>query len=267
MVHPQFAAWVLQSGQARYALMGAVPSTASASVAQLAACLYGSSWPGTNACELPYAYNYVTESSGGTVFRSASGSLTLTSAEAGNFLRLDPFFDGQSADIPTNRGLPLGGNDYGARICQGPTTRQLTLNSSVEQTDESKNSKINSVAATSVHTSDAALNAGFDAFKVLQMKITQTDVSQTTLVATLKTTYSDSTATKETKATTAQVTLNDVDKTTGISCGPQCHDPLPHLPNLNIYLDRLFGGFMFQDPAASRNYYFLRPDLLGGPSA
>src|SRR5262249_21320594 len=38
VVHPQFAAYALQSGQSRYVWTGAVPSTASASVAQLAAC-------------------------------------------------------------------------------------------------------------------------------------------------------------------------------------------------------------------------------------
>ncbi len=264
MVHPQFAAWVLQSGKSRYTLMSAVPSTASASVAQLAACWYGSSWPGTNACELDYSYSYVTESNGYPVFRGETGSITLTSEEAGNFLRLDPFFDGQRADIPTNRGLPLGGTDYGARICQGPTTRQLTLTSQVAQTHEVTNNKINSVATTSVHTSDAALSFGLDAMKLFGLKVTQTDATQDTYTATLKTTYLDSTATVETDATAAQVTLNDVDKTTGINCGPQCHDPLPHQPSVNMYLDRLFGGFMFQDPGAARHLFFHGPAWMAG---
>jgi hypothetical protein len=264
MVHPQFAAWVLQSGKSRFTLMSAVPSTASASIAQLAACWYGSAWPGTNACELDYSYSYVTESNGYPVFRGETGSITLTSEEAGNFLRLDPFFDGQEADVPTNRGLPVGGHTYGARVCQGPTSVQLTLTSQVARTHETTTNKITSVATTSVHTSDAALGAGLDAMKLFSLKVTETDATTSTYTAALKTTYSDSTATVETDATAAQVTLNDVDKNSGVNCGPQCHDPLPHQPAVNVYLDRLFGGFMFQDPAAARHLSFHGPAWMAG---
>ena len=50
------------------------------------------------------------------------------------------------------------------------------------------------------------------------------------------------------------MTLNDVDNTTQGSGGPlckNCHNPLPSDPTVNVYLDRIFGGFMFQDPAAN----------------
>jgi hypothetical protein len=52
-------------------------------------------------------------------------------------------------------------------------------------------------------------------------------------------------------ATQAQVTLNDLDVTSGGCALPHCHLPLPQRPVVNVFLDRQFGGFMFQDPGAA----------------
>jgi hypothetical protein len=49
------------------------------------------------------------------------------------------------------------------------------------------------------------------------------------------------------------VTLNDYDNATQGNSGQackNCHNPLAAVPTVNVYLDRKFGGFMFQDPAA-----------------
>src|ERR1035441_7802569 len=69
----------------------------------------------------------------------------------------------------------------------------------------------------------------------------------------MQTGYSDSTAVSNQQVTSAQVTLDDVDNTTIGNSGQfckVCHAPLPNQPSVNVFLDRLFGSFIFQDPGA-----------------
>jgi hypothetical protein len=75
----------------------------------------------------------------------------------------------------------------------------------------------------------------------------ETSTSDTAIV----TSYSDSTAVSNTQETTAQVTLNDMDNAilgnNGPACGT-CHGPMADQPTTTVYLDRVFGSYMFQDP-------------------
>jgi S-layer homology domain len=77
---------------------------------------------------------------------------------------------------------------------------------------------------------------------------------QDTQGSTITATFNDSTAVSTQSVTTASVTLNDADSTEG-GCKPNpCHNPLPNQPSVNVYLDKSFGSFMFQDPYAPPAY-------------
>jgi hypothetical protein len=68
-------------------------------------------------------------------------------------------------------------------------------------------------------------------------------------------TYQNSTAVSKQIVTTASVTLNDMsDCPATTPPSPPCHGPLKTQPSVNVYLDRIFGGFMFQDPYAPKDY-------------
>ena len=70
---------------------------------------------------------------------------------------------------------------------------------------------------------------------------------------TVKATFQNSTAVSGSVTTQANVTLDDIDNTTQGNNGPSCkdcHDPIRQRPAVNIYMDKVFGSFMFQDPAA-----------------
>jgi hypothetical protein len=85
------------------------------------------------------------------------------------------------------------------------------------------------------------------------MGLTVSSGDKVTSETDIQTTYSNSTAVSNQVVTTAQVTLNDFDNTTLGNNGPACkvcHNPLSDRPSANIYLDKYFGGFMFQDPGA-----------------
>lgn len=84
---------------------------------------------------------------------------------------------------------------------------------------------------------------------MLGVNASDSNSSKDAAAADLKATFNSSTVVTKTNATQDQVMLSDQDVTNGCSL-PHCHLPLPDRPTVNIYLDKMFGGFMFQDPGA-----------------
>lgn len=258
LVHPQFATWVMGSAQDRFVMYGSVPVTANASVAQLDACAGGVALYGQDQCMLDYTDDGLNAGSGGAIYYTgASHTIELTRNDAGQLLQLDPFYiGGQGAQLSVHRAIPVASANYGAKIGQQPTPYTVSLNN-VTQTQQGTNNQQS-------HTSQVTDVLGYDNSVGMTASVSNSGASYKTGVTldnsdqnsfdnTIKTTFTDSTATSNQNVTQASVTLNDVDDTTQGTNGPSCkscHDPLPAVPSVNIYMDRMFGSFMFQDPAA-----------------
>ncbi len=258
LVHPQFATWVVGGDKDRYVMYGAVPVTANADIAQLDACAGGVTLYGQDQCTLDYTDDGLQAGGQSQIFYSGSyHSIELTKNDATQLLLLDPFYvGGQGAQLSAQRAIPVASVNYGAKIGQPPTTYTGTLNNVVQTQQGTNNQQSNTSQVTdvigydnsigmtaSVSNSGASYKAG----------VTLDNSDQISEDNTVKTTFTDSTATSNQNVTQASVTLNDVDDTTQGTNGPgckACHDPLPAVPSVNIYMDRMFGSFMFQDPAA-----------------
>lgn len=254
LVHPQFAMWILDAGQTRYVEIGAVPVTTDATVAQLAACWTGNtSWPNGTPCQLAYSQSTLQSENGEPV--SYVGSLnhvTLTPEEAHRFLLLDPFFvDGQSADVRADRGIKeLSSPSYGAMIGQMPRPISHVFTHTLTHASDKIGSTSTTLSVTSVRGTDVTYNVSESLFGVLGLSGSISNGTKISNSADMKTTYNTSTAVTITNATVSQVTLNDQD-TTNPGCSlPHCHLPLQERPSVNVYVDKQFGGFMFQDPGA-----------------
>jgi hypothetical protein len=251
-VHPQFAVWVEEAGTARYVQIAAVPVTADATVAQLSACwLDNKDWPGGKPCEMKYSHSILQADSGAPVaYVGAQDHVTLTAKEAYAFLELDPFFvGGQNASLAADRAVPVLSVQYGARIGERPRPVTQSLTQTAVAAHEQSGATTTQVTVTSVRGSDTTFNVAESLFGVLGLSGSVSDASRETFGADLKTTFTDSTVTTTTNATQAQVSVNDQDVTNGCAL-PHCHLPLPDRPSVNVFLDKRFGGFMFQDPAA-----------------
>jgi hypothetical protein len=262
-VHPEFAAWTVGSGQTRYAFYGAVQTTIDATVQQLDFCKRGQLPPwGENQCYFEYSTNGIalSKTGQGPVYQGEAESITLSAADAALLLTLDPFYaGGQSAVVATNRALPLpsyANSPYGARNGSLARVFAKTLTNTQAQTATDKAQQSSFSTISSVVSQSDSFGVGVSASgsgNSLTEGLTYTVGSKDTTSNTLKLTYVDSTATSKQNVTQATVTLNDVDNTTQGSNGPlcsKCHAPLPDQPSVNIYLDRLFGTFMFQDTRA-----------------
>jgi hypothetical protein len=253
LVHPQFAMWLLDAGKTRYVQIAAVPVTVDATVTQLAACWLGSTdWPGASPCDLQYAESILESKNGAPVtYVGTQNHVSLTAEEAHRFLLLDPFFQaGQGADVPPTRGTVLTSVNYGAQIGQKPRPVTETLTRTLAQTSDTSGSTSTTLSVTSVRGTDASFNVAESLYGILSGGATVTNGSKSTVSADMKATFNTSTAVTITNATQAQAVFNDLDTTSGCSM-PHCHLPLPSRPNVNVYLDKQFGGFLFQDPGAT----------------
>lgn len=268
-VHAQIAAWALGGNQPdRYVFFAAVPSFTEITVAQLDACARGYQPYGVDQCVKTYATTTVTAANG-TVYGGVKGSLTLTPSEAKNLLSLDPFYSGggQAANLNTTRAAPIAGQTYGASIGQLPQQYAHAFNNTVTAQNTTDAQSTTTLNVTSVEGFDssvgASLNVSFatgaqnpeagtspPTFGVTENLNVGNGIKET-IGGTVKTTFHNSTAVSNQLATQINVTLNDVDNTT---LGPleckECHDPLAAQPSVNIFLDKIFGSFMFQDPFA-----------------
>jgi S-layer homology domain len=251
LVHPQFATWVLGNGEDRYVMLGAVPVTADILVGDLAACAAGQRPYGLDPCTIKYSDDNI-ESADGKPFvhKGKNNKLTLTANDAANLLKLDPFYlNGQGADIPATRGIPIASRTYGSKIgepTQGSTDVTVTNNEQTATTQASTFDHTTTVTTVRGNSSSIGLSINTGA---LGEDLTIDNKEQSALEQVMKVSYTDSTAVSSQQVSTASVSLNDMDNTELPSCKP-CHDPVPDHASVNIFLDRVFGSFMFQDPGA-----------------
>jgi hypothetical protein len=267
LVHPQFAVWVVGGGQDRYVMYGAVPVTADISVAELAACAEGLPLLGQDACIVEYTDAGLTSPNGQNIYYTGSvNKVTLSQSDAVNLLNLDPFYSaGQGAKLDATRAVQVASVAYGAKIGQLARPYAQTLTNMQAQTGGSSKALSHFTSVVDMIGSDESNGVEVNwsgGGATYATGVTVTDGEKTTFETDAKATYIDSTAISNQSTTTALVTLNDVDNTTPGSGGPLCkvcHDPLPNQPSVNIYLDRMFGSFMFQDPSLSTQQNFISP--------
>ena len=261
LVHPQFAVWVVGSGTNEYAMYGAVPVTSDVTVTELAACATGAV---PDACIVNYSDDELKAPDGKTIVYSGSAnSVTLSASDASNLLKLDPFYGiGQGANIPATRGIPQASASYGASylnkgIPGTAVTRSLSNQTQVTNTNTKQETNSSSITSTLGFTQSEGMTVGAKSSGAsLSQSLTFTSGSKSIYESDMQTGYSDSTAVSNQQVTSAQVTLDDVDNTTIGNSGQLCkvcHAPLPTQPSVNVYLDRLFGSFIFQDPAAPQS--------------
>ncbi len=257
--HPQFAVWVLGNNQPnRYVMYGAVPVTANVNVIQLDACVNGQKLYGQDQCQVDYTDDGLTYANNtGIVNTGSNHSIELTPGDAANLLQLDPFYaGGQGIAPPESRAIPVASVTYGAKIGQQPTVYSQLLTNTTQTKQSTNNQTVSSTSTSEVLGSNESVGMTFDISgggAGGKGDITLGSGEQLGGETDIKTTFTDSTAVSNQQVTTATVSLNDVDNTTPGGNGPvckACHDPLPDFPSVNIYLDRVFGSFMFQDPGA-----------------
>ena len=255
LVHPQFATWVLGDGIDRHVMLGAVPVTANITVGELAACATGVPLFGQNACVVQYSDNSIQTADGRAfVYVGDKHDLTIARRDAASLLALDPFYShGQGAALATNRALPIQKVSYGSKIGQ-PTSLafDLSVDNTKAQTSTSSATAAHSATITTVRGNSSSVGLSI-ATALVGEELTIDNKEQSTLEEAVSVSYTDSTATSTQVVTSAKVRLNDVDNTQlldhGDTCKP-CHDPLPDAPSATVYLDRVFGTFMYQDPGA-----------------
>lgn len=264
LVHPQYAYWQLSAQAHTYVLYGAVPVTANITVAELDACTRGQTWYGLNPCQLEYSDSDLTAANGQPIsYSGVTRTLMLTASEASHLLALDPFYaQGQNANILANRATPIGSSTYGASI--GAPARSYVANlqnSASDQQTGSTNlqytSSVTTIASNDPSVTAGATSTGSGAPVGYTTTLSYDDLTKNTSETDLKTTFTNSTAVSNQRVTSANVVLNDIDSSNGVC--KTCHNPLPHQPSANIYFDRVFGTFMFQDPGAVRGTIFAKP--------
>ena len=256
IVHPQYAVWTA-NGQTRHIMVGA-SSFVTVPIYQLDDC-----WNGRtigNPCHLDYVDPQV-KIQNRLQWSSASGSVDLTQAEAFNLLKLDPFWyaGSQAAALDITRALPTTNNpsSYGMYVEDDrhhapPTAAGLAKSNTADNTHTGTASM--EYAMTVTDTVGSSAFQGTD----LNMagtggKFTVTNGESQTTMNQVQLTYTDSTSVRATTTTTDGATLGDEDNVyqseQGTAC-TECHGPLPSRPQVGVYLDRVFGTFMFQDPNA-----------------
>lgn len=256
-VHPQFAVWTAGTGGDYFVQMGAVPALATVYVSELAACAHGQLILGQDPCFLQYSTAEITAINNTKLISQGKNSgVTLTATEAANLLALDPFYvAGQGAALDPKRAVFIQSTTYGTKIGESntpPNPFTKTFNNTNLISSAQTNTLTHTSSVIDVIGSDTT--AGFKVDSgILNTAIDVTDKENSSTQTDIKTTYSDATTTSTQMVTESSVTLNDIDNTTvgtgGLAC-KICHDPLPLRPSVNIYLDRIFGSYMFQDPAA-----------------
>ncbi len=257
LVHSQIAVWTVGNNTpGRWVAIAAVPAFVNMTVGQLDACARGYAPHGLNQCQQLYSSQTV-GAANGTTYKGIQGTLTLTPSEARAILALDPFYaGGQNAQLDTTRIVPIASPSYGT--AEGQTPQAFIhpySNTSVTQNNVQTQSTTTLSVTSVVGSQDSdGLTIGGSAGSVsANDSLTVTAGDKNTSGQTIKTTFTNSTAASTQQATSINVTLNDFDNTTQGNSGQvckNCHAPLPNRPTVNIYLDKLFGSFMFQDPYA-----------------
>jgi hypothetical protein len=250
LVHPQFATWEQLAGSQLTVMTAAVPVVANITVADLAACAGGEEpIPGIDQCAIPYSDdNLVAKGGKSVVYRGTENKVVLTKKEASNLLALDPFFGhGQGAELDVTRVTKIESPNYGARVGNSPVQQSINVsNTSGHEQDTSGTTEYDATVTSVIGTSTSfGLSLTLPILgDSLSVGDTVTDTGSTET----KLTYGNSSAVSSTKTTTAIGLLDDSDNVYGKD--PKFHGPLPKQPSVNVFLDKRFGGFMYQDPYA-----------------
>jgi hypothetical protein len=185
----------------------------------------------------------------------------LTPKECEDLLALDPFYvEGQEYDpSQTNRGVPAGETNYGAdplsdTSAPGSVALQNVITTTTTQTTiaaASYQSTVTSVVGFS-WSSGLTLAAKYSAYGLnvgISDGTTVTGGYQNTNGTQMKVSYTASTTATNTSTTTITGTLSDNHD----FYTPACHADSGncYVPEVNIYLDELFGSYMFSDPLAT----------------
>jgi hypothetical protein len=273
LVHPQYAYWQLAAQDQSYVMYGSVPVTADITVAELDACYRGQTWFKVNPCEIQYSQSDLVAVNGQPISYSGSAqSIVLTPSEAAHLLALDPFYaQGQNANILATRATPISSSPYGSSVGVPARPFVATLQNTAGNTQTGATTLTYSSSVSTSVSSDPsdAIGGGGSGSEAgsgvpaltYSTSLSLDDLTKSSSEFDLKTTFQNSTAVSNQKVTSAMVTLNDIDSTSA-SC-KTCHNPLPHQPSVNIYFDRVFGTFMFQDPGAPRSTVFTKPVCCG----
>jgi len=278
IVRPQFVVWVIGGNADRYQMYGAAPALGETEVALLDACATGNtlSYGVFDPCAVNYSDSNLGLEKSNLVYKGSTGTVKLSASEARNLLALDPFYaGGQNADLDASRVNLVDSTTYGSTAAESGSSQKVT----VANTDQLQLNKTAQVTYTTDITqmegdststgltfklsgggggggsgggSSGATAGGGESLTIgSQDKFTnETDIQLQ---------YQNSTAVSDQKVTTANVTLNDTANCPTTPPTPPatptlCHGPLEVRPSVNIFLDRAFGGFMFQDPGAPKGY-------------
>jgi hypothetical protein len=256
-VNPQFGVWVLGSGGDRWVMYASVPGLADVEVGQLDACAHAYPWYGRNGCTIQYSDDFLTGANGQSPqWAGQAGKINLTADEAANLLALDPFYaDGQAAKPDANRAVNFGGGGYNYGMSQGTDPRPVMVNLNNTQFSQTgaNAQATSSFSVTTVWGSSSQVGGTIDVSgggASGSGGITAGSGFKDTEGTTVKATFQNSTAVSKNVVTSISATLNDVDITLG-GCKPDpCHNPFQYRPVVNIYFDKVFGTYMFQDPNA-----------------
>jgi hypothetical protein len=284
-VHPQFAFYRFGSGQDEYVQRGADPDFAAITVAELDGCARGadpanvSSW-----CSIPVTTSFV-KASGSLGGQSVQGQcpapqnepeacLTLTPAEATNFLSIDPFYaGGQNAELQS-RGIQITGSQpYGSMFTPDCSSSPSNCNKYTSPTPVADNALVfaptlqytkgTSSTTTSSQTDETTITnvVSDEESEGASIKVNESPVSagesltfsggdQTTTKDSISTTFGNSNAISDQQVSLDMASLDDVDNTSPSGSCSKCHNPLPNMPKVTVYLDPQFGTYMFQDAGA-----------------
>jgi S-layer homology domain len=259
-IHPQYALYVLGAGKDRTTFYRDTSVVAEATVLQLWECAYGQTAYGLKPCQIQYSdYGIISINGGSPVYQGNASTVILTPDEATNLLKLDPFYlsMSQNPKLDAARALPVSSEAYGSMI--GQTTVDpvnVNVNNTEVQGSQTTGQTTHTASVSSAYSDTSSLSGTLSIAFILSAGFTGQfqQSGKYTEETDTQTVFSDSTAVSTNTVTQASVVLSDISNQTigsggSLSC-KTCHNPLPRKPSVNIYLDRMFGGFMFQDPAA-----------------
>ena len=257
-VHPQFGTYVLSNGQDQTVWYAAAPELVAFTVSQLYDCATGNHFLGKDWCQAQAGgYSQLLDPQGNEIgYKGNQQPLTLSQSDAANLLKLDPFYvGGQNPWLPASRALPVPngqGIPYGGQIGQqDPIKYQNNFNNTnvTNWSSGSQNTLDTSISASygTDQSTGASIGVASPAVGGESVNVTIGNGVKSSQTTDTRLTYTDSTANSQQLATQASVTLDDFDNQHNCA---KCHDPLPNEPTANVFIDRQFGSYMFQDPGA-----------------
>ncbi len=192
-----------------------------------------------------------------------SNGVKLTPAECDDLLALDPFFlEGQEYDpSQTNRGVAVGSGNYGSDP-RCPACAPLTV--TFQDVFSYTSAQSTSAAASYQTTVTSVVGFSWSAGMTLGYKYSEYGLDlgisngttvkqgyQSTTGTQMKVNYSASAVATSTNATTITGMFSEDYDLDTPAC--QTNSTNCYTPQVNVYIDELFGSYMFVDPAAAAN--------------